>query len=130
MPTKHLPKLTEAQLELMQIVWEKGDATVTDVWESLPANRRVVRTTVMNVLARLAEKGWLTCRMERNERVYRAAVAQNEAVTGLLTRLLDTAFHGSTANMVMALVDARGISDADAKRLRTIIDRSKKEVPA
>ncbi len=124
MARKKLPKITEAQLELMQIVWEKGEATVTEVWEALPPRRRVVRTTVMNVLARIAEKGWLKRRMLKNELVYSAAVDKEEGVGTLLTRLLDTAFDGSTANLVMTLVNARGISDEEAERLHRIIDKS------
>ncbi|MBI5722531.1 MAG: BlaI/MecI/CopY family transcriptional regulator [Planctomycetes bacterium] len=124
MPSKKLPKLTEAQLELMQIVWQKGRATVTEIWEALPSGRKVVRTTVMNVLARLAEKGWLKCRKIDNELVYSAAVQKDDAVEGLLTRLVDTAFGGSTANMVMTLFNSRGISEEEAVHLRRIIDES------
>ncbi len=124
MAEKKLPKITEAQLELMRIVWEKGEATVTEVWEALPPDRRVVRTTVMNVLARLAEKDWLKRRMVKNELVYTAAVGREEGVKNLLTRLLDTAFDGSTANLVMTLVNARGISQEEAAHLRRVIDES------
>lgn len=127
MAGKKMPKITEAQLELMRIVWEKGETTVTEVWEALPPGRNVVRTTVMNVLARLAEKGWLKWRMVKNERVYTAARGREEAVKGLLTRLLDTAFDGSTANLVMALFSARGVSDKEAAHLHRIIDQSQQK---
>lgn len=124
MAGKKLPRLSEAQLELMSIIWGNGEATVTEVWESLPRGRHIARTTVMTVLARLAEKGWLRRRKSGNEYVYSPAVGRDKALGGLLSRLVDTAFAGSAEGLVMTLVNARGISREEAERLRRVIDAS------
>jgi BlaI family transcriptional regulator, penicillinase repressor len=118
--------LSTAQLELMNILWEKGEATVTDIWSSLPKSRPLARTTVMTVLSRLAGKGILSRLKEKNEIVYRPAVPKDAVLGNLLTRLVDTAFAGSAANLVMTLVDARGISSKEATHLRKIIAASTK----
>jgi predicted transcriptional regulator len=126
---KKPPRLTETQLELMKIVWGMGQATVTDVWQALPPGRHVVRTTIMNMLARLAEKGFLRRKLVKNELIYTAAVGKEQAVGGILRRLLDSAFEGSTANLVTTLLDGRDISEQDASRLHQIIDRSREGKP-
>lgn len=124
MAKKRLPPLSEAQLELMNIVWAKGEASVTGVWEALPPARRVARTTTMTLLVRLARKGWLRRRRSGNEFLYSAAVDREEALGGLLSRLADTVFSGSAASLVATLVNAKGISAEEAAHLRQVIERS------
>ena len=54
-----LPSLSPGQLEIMDVVWRHGEATVAEVWKALSARRQVARNTVLTMLARLEEKGWL-----------------------------------------------------------------------
>ena len=56
-----LPPLSEAQMEIMNVVWNRGEATVADVWKALGSRRKVARSTVLTMLVRLQEKGWLYC---------------------------------------------------------------------
>ncbi|MHC5540329.1 BlaI/MecI/CopY family transcriptional regulator, partial [Singulisphaera rosea] len=56
-----LPPLSEAQLELMNIVWDHGEVTVAEAWKALTARRKVARNTVLTTLTRLEERGWLRC---------------------------------------------------------------------
>ena len=53
------PPLSEAQLEIMNVVWDRGEATVAEVWKALAARRKVARNTVQTMIARLEERGWL-----------------------------------------------------------------------
>jgi len=124
------PPLSQAQLELMDILWRKGKASVTEVWEALPPGRGVARTTIMTLLVRLERKGWLKRRKSGNEFIYSAAVGRQEALGGLLRRLADTVFDGSAAGLVATLVSARGISAREAEHLRRVIDESTPETPA
>ncbi len=52
-----LSALSEAQMEIMNVVWDRGEATVADVWKVLAARRAVARSTVLTMLTRLEEKG-------------------------------------------------------------------------
>ena len=124
MAKRKLPRLSAAQLELMNIIWEKGEASVTEVWKALPRGRRVARTTVMTVLVRLARKGWLRRKKTGIEYSYSAAVERDEALGGLVSRLLDSAFNGSAERLVLTLVNSRGISKKEAGHLRQIIEES------
>ena len=62
--THVLPPLSEAQLEIMNVVWDRGEVTVAQVWKILSTRRKVARNTVQTMLARLEEKGWLRCDSE------------------------------------------------------------------
>ena len=67
------PALSEAQLEIMQIVWQGDEVTVTVVWSELAKRRAVARNTVLTLMDRLEKKGWLKRRAEGQTHYYRAA---------------------------------------------------------
>jgi BlaI family transcriptional regulator, penicillinase repressor len=120
-PTSDRSPLSEAQLEIMNLVWDRGEVTVAEVWKALSARRKVARNTVQTMMVRLEEKGWLHSLTEEHAFRYRAAVPR-EAVQGMMVRrLLDSAFGGSAEGLVMALLDGRGISRAEAQRIRALI---------
>ncbi len=121
------PPLSEAQLEIMTLVWEHGEVTVADVWRALSRRRTVARNTIQTMIVRLEEKGWLHCQSEGHAFRYRAAVPR-EAVQGMMVRrLLDSAFGGSAEGLVLALLEGRGISRAEAQRVRALIERAEEE---
>ena len=124
-----LPPLSEAQMEIMSIVWNRGEATVADVWKALGSRRKVARSTVLTMLMRLQEKGWLSCDEEGHAFRYRAAVPREATLSGMVRRLVDTAFGGSAEGLVMALLHDRGVSKEEAKRIKKMIDRAEDKTP-
>jgi predicted transcriptional regulator len=120
------PPLSAGQWEIMQAVWDGGEVTVAEVWKALAARRPVARNTVQTLLTRLAEKGWLRCRTDGHAHRYRAAVPRAAALKGAVRRLVDTAFGGSAAELVHALLDGRGVSPAEAARIRELIERAER----
>ena len=99
-----LPPLSEAQMEIMNVVWERGEATVADVWKALAARRRVARSTVLTMITRLEEKGWLCCDEAGHAFRYRAAVPREATLGEMVRRLVDTAFAGSAEEIGRAHV--------------------------
>jgi predicted transcriptional regulator len=81
-----LPPLSEAQMEIMNVVWEKGGATVSAAWKSLATRRPVARNTVQTMMVRLAEKGWLRCSSEGHAFRYQAAKPREDVVGGMVLR--------------------------------------------
>jgi BlaI family transcriptional regulator, penicillinase repressor len=122
-PSK-LPSLSPGQLEIMDVVWRHGDATVAEVWKALSARRQVARNTVLTMLARLEEKGWLARRADTHAHVYRATVPRETALGTMLDQLVETAFGGSTEGLVMTLLQGRKISKEETARLRALIDQA------
>ncbi len=124
-----LPALSEAQLEVMQVVWQHDEVTVSDVWQAIAARRDVARNTVLTVMDRLAKRGWLTKRSVGNLHVYRAAASEKAARSDLLWRFVETAFGGSADALVMALLEGRGVSREEAARIRKRIDEASGKSP-
>lgn len=120
------PRLSEAQLEVMRIVWERGEVTVSDVWPAIAARRPVARNTVLTVMDRLEKRGWLTKRSVGNTHLYRATATERSTLGDLVRRLVDSTFGGSADALVMALLDGRGVSPEEAKRIRKRIDEAAK----
>jgi predicted transcriptional regulator len=122
-----LPPLSEAQLAIMNVVWERGEVTVAGVWEALAARRPVARNTVQTLMTRLDEKGWLRHRADGKTFHYSAAVDRSGALGGIVSRLVETAFAGSAEGLVMTLLDGRGVSKEEAERIRALVDRAEEK---
>lgn len=123
----HRPALSEAQLEIMRIVWPRGETTVTAVWQAIAARRGVARNTVLTVMDRLEKRGWLRKRRVANTDLYRATVSERATLGDFAKRFVDTVFGGSAESLVMALLDGRGVSAAEVGRIRKRIDEARRK---
>jgi BlaI family penicillinase repressor len=122
-----LPPLSEAQLEIMNAVWDRGQATVADVWKDVCQRRPLARNTVLTLMTRLAEKGWLKQEATGSTFQYSAAVPRTATLGNMVRRLVDTAFGGSAEGLVMALLDGRGVSKDEAERIAAMIQQAESE---
>jgi predicted transcriptional regulator len=122
---EELPALSEAQLEIMHLVWERGEVTVRDVWSVLGERRAVARNTVLTLMDRLEKKGWLKRRAEGQTHYYTAAVPRGATLSRVVHRLVDAAFAGSADALVLALLEGRGVTAEEARRIRRLIDRAR-----
>lgn len=120
------PALSEAQMEIMEIVWRSEEVTVADVWKTLSDRRSVSRNTIQTLMARLDERGWLEHRAEGKTFFYRAAHQRECAQRQLVDSLVQSAFGGSADGLVMALLD-NGVTEEEARRIRTMIDNATSE---
>jgi predicted transcriptional regulator len=112
-------------MEIMRVVWDKGEVAVGDVWDALSQQRSIARNTVQTVLTRLAEKGWLKHRKQGRAFLFRAAVPRDATLSGLVRRLVDTAFSGSAEGLVLAMLEGRSLSNEEADRIRKMIDEAR-----
>lgn len=124
-----LPPLSEAQLEIMNVVWDRGEVTVGEVWNELASRREVARNTILTMITRLMEKGWLRFRTSGNAYRYRATAPREATLGKLVERFVETAFRGSAEGLVAALLDGRGISKEEADRIRQLIDNVEQSRP-
>lgn len=128
--TEPLPPLSEAQTEIMNVVWEVGaEVTLTQVYTVLTCQRDLARNTVQTQLTRLVEKGWLLHRAVGKAFYYRATVGREDARSRVLNRLLTAVFEGSTEGLVMTLLDGRKLSKAEADRIRALIEQAEERRP-
>ncbi len=116
--------LTPIQYEIMDAVWrhENGDATVGEVWQTIAAQRDVVRTTVLNLVGRLEKRGWLKRRKRRGVNRYAATVTHEKATTLIAGEFVDNFFGGSVANLILSLPGSERLDADDIERLQNMID--------
>ena len=127
---KPRPRLSDAQLEVMGVIWELGEASVAEVWRALSKRRKIARNTVQTTLVRLEEKGFLKHREVGNAFRYQATIERQKTVREMLRSLLQGAFQGSTEGLMMALLEEAPPSEDELKRIRKSLrnlPRDKKE---
>ena len=122
MAKKDPSPLTDAQREIMEVVWALGEVTVSGVRESL--KRNVARNTVQTMMVRLEEKGWLKHREEGRTFIYSANVPRTVSLGARVTQMVDRFFSGSPEEMVTALIEYRGLSKDEADRIRDMIQKA------
>ncbi len=116
--------LTAAQREIMEVVWERGEVTVSQVRESLARRPKPARNTVQTMMMRLEEKGWLKHRAAGRAFVYSAKRPRTKSLGAKVVQLVDRFFGGSPEEMVTALIEYRGLSRDEAERIRAMIDEA------
>lgn len=120
------PPLSEAQIEIMEVVWEQGEVTVAEVWKALAERRSVTRNTIQTLMARLDDRGWLRHRSDGKTFFYRAAHGRTAAQRQLVRTLVQSAFGGAAEGLVMALLE-NGVTPAEARRIRDMIEKAATE---
>jgi predicted transcriptional regulator len=118
--------LSEAQLEIMGVVWDREEVSVSEIWEVLSARRTLARNTVQTMVTRLEEKGWIGHRTLGKTFLYSAVAGREETLGSMVDQLVETAFDGSAEGLVLALLQGRGLSQGEAKRIRALIDEADK----
>jgi predicted transcriptional regulator len=126
MTSEKLAPLSEAQQEIMEIIWEHGELSVTEVRNLLTKHRELARNTVLTLIQRMHEKGWLKYREIGRTFLYSAIVPKKVSLGKQVIDLVDSAFGGSAEELMTALVDYRGLSKDEAARIRSIIDEAER----
>jgi BlaI family penicillinase repressor len=122
MPSKSLPRPTDAELEILNVLWQRGPSTVREVYEVLLENKDIGYTTVLKFMQIMSEKG-LVSRDESDRRhVYEAERAQDETQRQLLSHLLDRAFNGSATKLVMQALSSKKASREELAEIRRMLD--------
>ncbi|MBL8848497.1 MAG: BlaI/MecI/CopY family transcriptional regulator [Planctomycetaceae bacterium] len=119
-----LPPLTHRQLEIMDIVWQRGETTVGEVWTELSRARNIARNTVQTMITRLDEKGWLRHRAEGKTFYYRATQPSDDDRERMARCLLDSVFEGSVEGLLRAILHGRPLSRDEVERLHKLIDQA------
>jgi BlaI family transcriptional regulator, penicillinase repressor len=117
--------LGDRELDVMGILWDIGDGTVTEVRDRLPAD--LAYTTVLTILRKLEAKGLVRHTVEGKAHRYIPRVAQKSARRTVLGRLIDKLFDGSPEQLLAHLVDDHNLSPADVKRMRQRLAATKKK---
>jgi BlaI family transcriptional regulator, penicillinase repressor len=115
---------TARELDVMAVLWERGSGTVAEVRASLTDD--LAYTTVLTILRIMEEKGMLRHEGEGRAHRYYPLVERKTAGKSALGRLIDKVFGGSPEMLVTQMVSDRGLSEAELKRLRKLLDKELK----
>src|SRR5215213_247934 len=122
MPERH--DLTELQLAILRLLWERGEATVAELWEALYDERRLAQTTIATLVARLQRRGIVARRSRDRQFVYRATITESDVQHSMVSELTERLFDGDPAALVSHLISAADMSPGDLARVKQLIERA------
>jgi len=128
LPRKKSPNLTEAELRLMDVLWEKGPSTVSFVAEALPKELGLAYNTVLTTMRILEEKGYLKHTKAEDARafVYSAVVGRDEAGRNAVRYLVSRFFRNSPELLVLNLLEDEELDAKELQRIRKLIAEEKR----
>lgn len=110
----------------MKVLWDRQEAAVSDVHQTLGLQANLAYTTIATMLRKMEARGLLHHRVEDRRFIYRAAVAEDEVSRGMADHLVDRVFEGSLANAVNHLLTTREVSREELRQLEKLIAQKKK----
>jgi BlaI family transcriptional regulator, penicillinase repressor len=119
-----LPSLSQAQREIMEIVWERGEVSAVEVREILSPKRDLAKNTVRTMLERMEAKGWLTHREDGRTYLYATAQPREASIGQKVLEVVEHLCGGSPETLVAALLDYRGLRPDELKRIRRLLDQA------
>jgi predicted transcriptional regulator len=119
---KKSPHLTDAELRLMEVLWRKGTATVSEVVEGLPKSVPLAYSTVLTTLRILESKGYLRHVKDGRAFVYQPLVARGQAQESAVKHLVRHFFEGSPELLMLNLIESRQIDPKELARLKKKIE--------
>ncbi len=123
MKKNQLPKPTEGELEILQIIWEMGPSTVKSVNQIIRKSKEAGYTTTLKLMQIMFDKGLLSRIRDGKTHIYASAVSQEKTQRQLLDKFVDAAFQGSAMNLVMQLLGNRESSKKELDQIRVYLDK-------
>jgi len=121
---KKSPNLTDAELRLMDVLWEKGEATVSDVADALPKNPALAYSTVLTTLRILEHKGFVRHTKDGRAFVYHPLVGREQARESAVRHLVRRFFENSPELLMLNLLDGKKVDASELRRLRQKIEEA------
>jgi BlaI family penicillinase repressor len=121
-----LPRPTDAELEILTVIWSRGPSTVRDVYENIAARKPTQYTTVLKMMQIMAEKGLVRRNQEQRAHVYEAAQPQEWTQQQLAGDLLRRAFNGSARSLMLGALSAKKATRTELAELRKLLEEYEK----
>lgn len=115
-------QLTELQIAVLRLLWERGEASVAEIWEALYAERKLAQTTVATIVARLQRRGILSRRTRERQFVYKTLLTEADVQHSMVSELTERLFAGDVTALVSHLLSARDMSPGDLARVKEMIE--------
>lgn len=121
--------LSELQLELMRVLWRRGEASVADVVAELAGRRELAHTTVATLLSRLARRGAVAAERDGRQLLYRPRVSEQQVRRTMVADIVRNLFRGNAEALLAHLVSEREVAAADLARVQALLDADRQPRP-
>lgn len=123
-----VPSASESELEVLKALWDQGAASVRELHSRLKGkSRKWAHNTVLTLLTRLREKGYVASDKAGTSLIFRAVISRNEMLQHRMTELADQVCDGEASPLVHALVKSNNLTAADIADLRKLLDQLEQE---
>ncbi len=117
-------KLGEAELEIMQVIWDSSSPVTSNyILSELQERRKWQLSTLMTSLSRLSGKGFVSCDRSTGRNLYTSVISENDYKIGASRNFLKQLYNNSIQNMIAALYDSKDIKASDVEELRDFLDK-------
>ena len=124
MPPKKSPTLTEAELRLMEVLWQKGPATVQEILQGLPETAPLAYNSVLTTIRILEQKGYVKHVKDGRAHVYTPLIQREDATRSEIRRLVNRFFGSSHELLVLNILEDQTVDAKELKRLRKMLEGS------
>jgi predicted transcriptional regulator len=124
-PRSHPQRPTDAELEILQVLWQRGPSTVRHVFDVLSEKRDLAYTTVLKMLQIMHEKGLVVRDETDRSHTYTPARSQTDVQKALITDLVDRAFGGSPEKLFMSAIGSTDVNADELSRIRALLDEAR-----
>lgn len=118
---------TDAELAILRVLWERGPATVRQVHDALAGERETGYTTTLKLMQIMADKRLVDRDESSRTHVYTASMSEAHTQGQLLNDLVDRAFGGSAAALVLRALSTQSTSDEELREIRKLIDDARED---
>ncbi len=123
MSNQPIPKPTDAELEILQVLWDNGSSPVRLVNDRLNEKREIGYTTTLKLMQIMLEKGLVSRNTDSRSHIYSAAIGRGEIQRNLLDKFVDNVFSGSAMSLVMQALGNHDASQDELDQIKALIER-------
>ena len=127
MPPKQSATLTEAELRIMDVLWQRGSGTVQQVLDALPAKPVLAYNSVLTTIRVLEKKGFVEHMKDGRAYIYAPLLERKDATRSEIRHLVSRFFKNSHEQLVLNILEERGLDPRELNRLRQMLEESKKK---
>lgn len=120
-------RLGRLELQIMNVVWERGKATVHDVKDAISKGRKPAYSTILTMMRKLEAKGYLEHEVRDRTYVYRAVISRQQAEHGLIGEFVERLFGGSASLLVSSLVEQNRVSEKELHEIQELIKKRREQ---
>jgi BlaI family penicillinase repressor len=118
---------TERELEILKILWERGEATVREVYEEMSRHAPIVQNTVQAFLRTMEDKRLVAHRLEGRTFIYRPVLQRDDTKQRMVSRVLQRVFDGAIDQLVQSALSLRQPTPDELERLEKLIEQAKRD---